>query len=47
MSATPLWKGRLSGAMDADFAAINASIDVDRRLWPQDVRTNQIGRAHV
>ncbi|HNR98643.1 MAG TPA: argininosuccinate lyase [Planctomycetota bacterium] len=41
MSATPLWKGRLSGALDADFAAINASIDVDRRLWPQDVRTNR------
>ncbi len=41
MSATPLWKGRLQGAMDEDFAAINASIDVDRRLWPQDVRTNR------
>jgi argininosuccinate lyase len=41
MSATPLWKGRLGGALDADFAAINASIDVDRRLWPQDVQTNR------
>jgi argininosuccinate lyase len=41
MSATPLWQGRLQGGLDEDFAAINASIDFDRRLWPQDVRTNR------
>ena len=41
MSAKPLWQGRLQGGLDEDFAAINASIDFDRRLWPQDVRTNR------
>ncbi len=39
-----LWGGRFgSGPADA-FDRLNASLDVDRRLWPQDVRAS---RAHA
>lgn len=41
MADKPLWQGRLSGQLARDFVALNASIDVDKRLWPQDIKTNR------
>lgn len=36
--STKLWGGRFDGATDALMHKYNASIDVDRRLWSEDVR---------
>ena len=44
MAAKPLWEGRLAGGMDPAFAAVNASIGFDQRLWREDLATN---RAHL
>ncbi len=41
MGNSPLWKGRLSGGLDEAFAGLNASIGFDKRLWPEDIRTNK------
>ncbi len=41
MGEKPLWEGRLTGGMDPEFARMNASIDMDRRLWREDVATNR------
>src|SRR5262245_7523722 len=35
--ANPLWGGRFAAGPAAVMAAINASIDVDKRLWREDV----------
>jgi argininosuccinate lyase len=43
-SAGPLWAGRLAGGLDPLVLAFSASLDVDRRLLPYDVRASQ---AHV
>jgi argininosuccinate lyase len=37
----PLWGGRFAGAPEQVMQAINASIDVDRRLYAQDIRASQ------
>ncbi len=36
-----LWGGRFSGAVASEFDALNASIAVDFRLWPHDVRLSK------
>lgn len=36
-----LWGGRFSGDPAAEFDALNASIGVDFRLWPHDVRLSK------
>ena len=33
-----LWGGRFDGGMAPDMRALNLSLDVDRRLWREDVR---------
>ena len=33
-----IWGGRFAAGPDAVLEAINASIDFDQRLWPQDIR---------
>ncbi len=41
MTASPgtaLWGGRFAAPPDAALERLNRSLDVDRRLWPQDVR---------
>ncbi len=43
-SANTMWGGRFSAGPDAIMEAINASIDFDRRLAPQDIRGS---RAHA
>jgi argininosuccinate lyase len=40
----PLWAGRLAGGLHPTVLAFSASLDVDRRLLPYDVRASQ---AHV
>ena len=40
----PLWAGRLAGGLHPTVLAFSASLDVDRRLLPYDVRAS---RAHV
>ena len=35
--ANPMWGGRFSAAPDAVMQEINASIDVDKRLWREDI----------
>jgi len=37
----PLWKGRIAGEMAPAMVLLNRSLDVDRRLWSQDVRGSQ------
>ncbi len=37
-SPAPLWSGRIQGAMADAMVPLNRSLDVDIRLWPQDVR---------
>ena len=44
MTDRPLWAGRLEGGLDPRVLAFSASLDVDRRLLPYDVRASQ---AHV
>ena len=39
--ANAMWGGRFSGAPDAVMESINASIDVDRRLYAEDIRASQ------
>ncbi|MGD9572272.1 MAG: argininosuccinate lyase, partial [Thermoleophilia bacterium] len=39
-----LWGGRFAGGPAEAFDRLNASLAVDRRLWPQDVRAS---RAHA
>ncbi len=41
--ATPhaLWGGRFRGGMAPDMAALNLSLDVDRRTWREDVRASR------
>ncbi len=39
-----LWGGRFAGGPAEAFDRLNASLGVDRRLWPQDVRAS---RAHA
>ena len=34
----PLWSGRIEGTMSPEMVPLNRSLDVDIRLWPQDVR---------
>ncbi len=34
----PLWKGRFNGPMDPRMVPLNSSLNVDFRLWPQDIR---------
>ena len=34
----PLWSGRIEGSMSPEMVPLNRSLDVDIRLWPQDVR---------
>jgi argininosuccinate lyase len=36
-----MWGGRFSTAPEAAFAQINASLPVDYRLWPHDIRASQ------
>jgi argininosuccinate lyase len=43
-SGGPLWSGRLQGGLDDRVLAFSASLPVDRRLLPHDVRAS---RAHV
>src|SRR5690606_8166307 len=33
-----LWGGRFSGGLAPEMAALNLSLDVDRRLWREDLR---------
>ena len=40
-SANAMWGGRFSAAPDAVMESINASIDVDRRLYAEDIRASQ------
>lgn len=40
-ASAPLWVGRFEQLMDAAAWALNASLDVDRRLALEDVRVNQ------
>ena len=35
---TPLWSGRIEGTMSPAMVPLNRSLDVDIRLWPQDIR---------
>ncbi len=39
--ANAMWGGRFSAAPDAVMESINASIDVDRRLYAEDIRASQ------
>ncbi|MEX1306382.1 MAG: argininosuccinate lyase [Rhodovibrionaceae bacterium] len=39
--ANAMWGGRFSSAPDAVMESINASIDVDRRLYAEDIRASQ------
>ena len=41
---TALWSGRLAGGLDPDVKAFTASLAVDRRLLPYDLRASA---AHV
>ncbi|MED5200211.1 MAG: argininosuccinate lyase [Gemmatimonadota bacterium] len=42
MSPTdPLWSGRIQGEMAEAMVPLNRSLDVDIRLWPQDIRGSQ------
>ena len=43
-TANPLWGGRFAAAPDAVMLEINASIDVDKRLWREDIEGS---KAHV
>ncbi|MEX0758171.1 MAG: lyase family protein, partial [Tistlia sp.] len=36
-----MWGGRFAGGADAVMEAINASIDIDRRFYRQDIRASQ------
>ena len=40
-SANSMWGGRFAGGADAVMEAINASIDIDRRFYRQDIRASQ------
>jgi argininosuccinate lyase len=40
-AANPLWGGRFAGGPDAVMEAINVSIEVDQRLYAQDVRASK------
>ncbi len=47
-----LWGGRFEGGMDPAMTPLNLSLDVDRRLWREDVEGSRawaraLGRAHV
>ena len=47
-----LWGGRFEGGMDPAMVPLNLSLDVDLRLWPQDIRGSRawaraLGRAGV
>ncbi len=47
-----LWGGRFDGGMDPRMVPLNLSLDVDRRLWPQDVQGSRawaraLGKAGV
>ncbi len=33
----PLWSGRIEGSMSPEMVPLNRSLDVDIRLWPQDI----------
>jgi argininosuccinate lyase len=50
--AKGLWGGRFQGAMASDMVPLNLSLDVDRRLWRQDIEGSRawaeaLGRAGV
>src|SRR5215468_9460973 len=34
---TPVWSGRLAGGLDPRARALNDSLPVDRRLWPEEL----------
>ena len=34
----PLWSGRIQGGMAPEMVPLNRSLDVDGRLWRQDIR---------
>lgn len=34
----PLWSGRIKGSMSPEMEPLNRSLDVDIRLWPQDIQ---------
>lgn len=34
----PLWGGRIAGGLDPAMVPLNRSLDVDRRLWREDIR---------
>ena len=38
----PLWSGRLEGGLDPVILAFSASLDVDRRLLPHDLRASAV-----
>ncbi len=40
-AANAMWGGRFAGGADSVMQAINASIDVDRRFYRQDIRASQ------
>jgi len=40
-SANPMWGGHFASGPSAIMAEINASIDVDRRMYAQDIRASQ------
>ncbi|HKK92240.1 MAG TPA: hypothetical protein VJ925_02360, partial [Longimicrobiales bacterium] len=47
-----LWGGRFEGSMHPTMVPLNLSLDVDHRLWRQDVRGSMawaraLGRAEV
>jgi argininosuccinate lyase len=44
MGSTRLWGGRFASGPSEAFDRLNASLDVDRRMWAQDLRAT---RAHV
>ncbi len=51
-SAKALWGGRFEGAMDPAMVPLNLSLDVDARLWREDIRGSRawargLGRAGV
>ena len=37
-SPRPLWSGRIQGGMAPEMVPLNRSLDVDGRLWRQDIR---------
>jgi argininosuccinate lyase len=39
----PLWSGRIQGDMAGAMVPLNRSLDVDMRLWPQDVQGSRGG----